>query len=158
MKPKAKFIKGKTAPEKMTPKELAYVAGLLDGCGTFELNQRMEPQIRIEKRSDVAKIVALKIGGSLRYRKPSKTHNYYRFAWSISGKVLKKLLKRLKPFLKSNKRKIGIELLLQAFDTKDSQTLSQIKKQLSKADLNKKIGDLAENDGPWFDSLPEYRQ
>ena len=158
MKSKSKFIKGKTAPEKMTREELAYVAGLLDGCGTFELNQRMEPQIRIEKRSDVTKIVALKIGGSLRYRKPSGKHNYYRFAYSISGEVLKKLLRKLKPFLKSNKRIIGVKLLLQAFDNKDSQTLRQIKKQLSKADLNKKIGDLTKNDGPWFDSLPEYQQ
>jgi len=147
-----KFIKGETTPQKMMPKQLAYMAGIIDGCGTLTVDREGKPLLTIEKISDLAKQIALRFGGSLRYRKPDKKHDYYRYNWFVKGKTLKELLTKVKPLLISNKKLIETDLLLKAFEIGDPEMLNEIKKQLIKNQLNMKLKELAEKDGSWFES------
>lgn len=136
----------------MTSKQQAYMAGIIDGCGTLTLDQNNKPLLTIEKISDLAKQIALRYGGLLRYRKPDSRHHYYRYNWFIKGKTLRELLTKVKPLLISNKKLIETDLLLKAFETEDPDTLSHIRKQLTKKQLDKKLKDIAERDGSWFES------
>jgi len=147
-----KFIEGEKRVEEMSSAELAYLAGVIDGCGTLELNRKLEPQLRIEKKSDLAKSIALKVGGYLRYRKPDRGTRYYRYALAVRGKMLKSLLIRIRPLLQTNKRRIGVPLLIEAFETEDLKILNQIKQQLSKREMGMKLEELAKRDDSWFHS------
>lgn len=116
-KSETKFIEGKTTVWKMTSEQLAYMAGVIDGCGTLTLDRKGKPLLTIEKVSDLAKQIALRFGGFLRYRKPDKRHHYYRYNWFVKGERLKELLTRTRPLLISNKKLIETDLLLTAFKT-----------------------------------------
>ena len=88
-KSETKLIEGKTTVWKMTSEQLAYMAGVIDGCGTLTLDRKGKPLLTIEKVSDLAKQIVLRFGGFLRYRKPDKRHHYYRYNWFVKGERLK---------------------------------------------------------------------
>jgi len=150
-----RFIKGEKRIEELTSEELAYLAGVIDACGALELDRRLEPQLRIEKRSDLPKLIALKIGGYLRYRKPNKGNQYYRYALALRGEILRDLVARIKPLLRTNKREIGISLLLQAFEAEDLETLHGINRQLRKREMNRRLGEFVRKDSSWFFSYEQ---
>jgi len=151
-KSETKIIEGKTTVWKMTDEQLAYMAGVIDGSGTLPLDRKDRPMLTIEKVSDLAKQIALRYGGLLRYRKPDKKHHYNRYNWFIKGKALKELLIKVRPLLISNKKLIETGLLLEAFETKDPETLNGIREQLKKKPLDRKLKDLTEKDWAWFES------
>lgn len=155
MKQETKRIRGETGFDRMTEEEFWYLVGVFDGCGTFTLNRNGELEISIEKKSDLAKQVALKFGGLLCIRYADESHDYCRFRWLIRGKEAEALLTKLGPCLKSNKRKIEVKLLLETLSGIDDQRFREIRAELGK-NMTKRIEESAEKDKAWFKSLPQH--
>ena len=126
--------------------EASYIAGLIDGEGSFHIarqinkktkNVRYQSTIVVVMNAAVLKDLWKVYGGCL-FQYPSRGTPQpvnYCYYWSLmDSRILKPLLQEILPFLKVKRKQA--ELLLEALETTDKKKLSNLKRRISR--LNNK--------------------
>jgi hypothetical protein len=98
----------------MIDREIAYVAGLLEGEGCFDINRGVSPRIRMETcDEDVALYLQHLIGtGTITRRRGKKAVHRDSFVYQLSKHhEVQEVLRVIYPMM-SDRRRLAIDLLL----------------------------------------------
>lgn len=103
--------------------ELAWAAGLIDGEGCIGIDYKRRPsdsrhpsyrlrlRLNMTHKSTVIRLKRILRAGKVRFRKAGKSRWKDQYVWSVSGKIARRILIQLLPYLCTKLRdaKIGIK-------------------------------------------------
>lgn len=95
----------------LKPEDAAYIAGLIDGEGTFTLSRKHKSENRqlcvsiSSTEADLLNFVLSKSGvGKITNKRTARTHHSNSYTYSVYNRQALSLLEQTEPFLKSYKR------------------------------------------------------